>query len=935
MSVPVLLMAVVAFWPGGGVRAAEPARSWTLTNHAHRYENELVRLGLTVPAETKPGEITVIADGRPVAFQLEPGAGPDGKADRSAVWVTATIDPKASCRYVVAPRASKATGPPAVTVGRDDDAIYLNNGRVAVKLPRRARGESPPPVLGVGRADVNGKVNYRGQGNWSTPLELKSFSAEVLAEGPLFARVRLRYEFKPAEGIDEPFAEAVVTLPADRPYVEISETHRMTPDSAWTFDASAGWGGHRGLVRRWFKGPFDPAGGLEAKALKPSQRLGDTLIYLQPRWTQSYDHGWFFAAGDGREVLGALVLRAGRWRYPHDNLLAVKVDASGKLARLRCPTHRGSRYFVLLAGPRELIEAEGKNDPLRSLAYNAGMAPLDKLTHEYILDWPGVKPGGFSGQFFYSNMTNPTGPLRQIGRRAVAQAKKGRSRPSRSNLSTVQVYLDPDFYGSYWDYWSPINPNFYTDFIRLPIAKAAMLKGHPRFREFAKMAQRAFRTDLYHSVTLPGGAGQECPGYTAHAMKSWAMLAPVCKQHLGFDPTSWPRYQAAASFLLRTSQPLGGGKRRILPLGDTHPTGPDVIELARKYGAYEDPTTFVSEELPGFGAVLRSHSGTGRENFLAFKAGPNRGHNHGDQLSFHYCGDGRRLAIDHMCSYSPRPDQEHMHNRVAFSTGDWPYANMDGYERLIALETSDVADIAVGQVESDRLRKMPKLPPCPWNPIGPYKPLAETLTYRRTIVMVKNPAAGRGKDYYVLRDQHHGPDLTATYCLHVESDKAQRSGNRVDFGTMTLFVAAPREADYERFDWSFQKGRDGYSESTVGVRFSRSGSASQFITVLYPDGDAPAMSAIANGVRLDFKGGHVDEVVFGDAPPSAGGEGKGPLVVVRRDGRPVARLSADDVDLDRPQGKVGLFVPDCGYDFGPIPDWLLRQRTTRPAFLDD
>ena len=34
----------------------------------------------------------------------------------------------------------------------------------------------------------------------------------------------------------------------------------------------------------------------------------------------------------------------------------------------------------------------------------------------------------------------------------------------------------------------------------------------------------------------------------------------------------------------------------------------------------------------------------------------------------------------------------------------------------------------------------------------------------------------------------------------------------------------------------------------------------------------------------------------------------------------------DEADLCRTQGEVGLFIPECGYDFGPVPDWLIHQR---------
>lgn len=61
---------------------------------------------------------------------------------------------------------------------------------------------------------------------------------------------------------------------------------------------------------------------------------------------------------------------------------------------------------------------------------------------------------------------------------------------------------------------------------------------------------------------------------------------------------------------------------------------------------FPDITTFVSEEFPGYGVLLRNHAGAPSETFLGFKAGPNRGHNHGDQLAFHYAAYGARIAID-------------------------------------------------------------------------------------------------------------------------------------------------------------------------------------------------------------------------------------------------------------------------------------------------
>jgi hypothetical protein len=356
--------------------------------------------------------------------------------------------------------------------------------------------------------------------------------------------------------------------------------------------------------------------------------------------------------------------------------------------------------------------------------------------------------------------------------------------------------------------------------------------------------------------------------------------------------------KAGQDFLARISQP-DGAIRRMLPMGDTHPgkDGPKVMDVV----AGKD---WATTELPGFGVLFQNQAGTPQETYLAFKSGPNRGHYHGDQLAFHLCANAKAVAVDHHCSYNPRAGQEHMHNRVAFSTDKMPWANMDGYERLIAFKTSEQADIAVAQVESDRLREVTKLPPENWHAEYPQLPLSKPLTYRRTVVFVKSAP----QTYIVLRDQFTGgDDLNATFCLHVRSDQAERgtgSGSAtIDFGNLTLYCAKPMKYSLDRLDWSHQNGGE---EKTVGVRLTAKGEAGEFITVLYP-GKA-TFANVPNGVKVGN-----DEITF------TGDE-------VQINGK--AQLTGTDINLDRPQGQIGLFVPDAGYPFGPIPDWLIQQRAS-------
>jgi hypothetical protein len=349
--------------------------------------------------------------------------------------------------------------------------------------------------------------------------------------------------------------------------------------------------------------------------------------------------------------------------------------------------------------------------------------------------------------------------------------------------------------------------------------------------------------------------------------------------------------------------------------------------LAAQFGVKEDVRKYQTEELPGFGVVFRNNPGTNEETYLAFKSGPNRGHYHGDQLSFHYCADAQPLAIDHMCSYAPRAGAEHMHNRVAFHTDQLPHANMDGYERVIALKTSGDVDIAVGQVDSERLRVTTVYPPEQWDVSLPEQRFDVPLKYRRTIVSMKN----KGRDYFVVRDQHVGPNVNATFCLHVLSDRCERRENRIEFDTLNVFCAAPSRWEYSRHDWEFEKkDRDGnliIREHTKGIRLTAAGRSGEFITVLYPGARPPRMEVVEGGVRVGN-----DEILF------AGGvdnEEATAYVTIIRGGRQQVRLTGKDIDMSRSQGNVGLFVPDAGYPFGRIPDWLIKQRVAVPEWAPD
>jgi hypothetical protein len=834
------------------------AQESTLLNPLDREcRDELVRLKTLVPT----GAFSVTEDGKPVPYQVE----------SNAIWICSTFAPQSAHKYEVVP-GQPAKFAPRVKITKVGRLYELDNGVFAVRVPDFQ--DAPKDLVSGPIAGVRVGGKWVGESFWN--LRHCILTNSIVGDGPLFAKVKLVYMGGHGQG------EVTITVGPGWQHALIEEKHSMERESYYEINLGKGWTPNAGISRPFSGGLHEPTMAPPAnRPLLPGKQPfapAELFINLFPRWNQHCKDGWFFAATDGTNQLGALVTRASRWFWPHDNAIQAVVKPSGDYAGLRCPTWHGARLWMLTTGPGD--EAYVNRYALES---------LDKLNHELILDWPGVT-GKFAGFFPYTSAINPTGGIRGMGRAAVAEAGKP---GGYSTLTQAQMMLHPDCYGSYYLGWSPENPNFFSDYIKVPIAMICRLKAHPRFKELAALAEAKLREDVDFSVTLPGGAGQECPGYQGRGAGAAFTLAGICQEHLAFDPLTWPRVNAGKEFLQRISQP-DGEKRLWLPMGDTHPDTHNVMILSNL-----DAKQFTTVELPGFGVIFNDKPGTPQETYLAFKAGPNRGHYHGDQLAFHLGANAKPIAVDHHCSYKPRAGQEHMHNRVAFSTEKMPWANMDGYERLIAFKTSPQADIAVGEVTSDRLREVTKLPPENWHAEYPQMPLSKPLTYRRTVVFVK----GGAQDYFVLRDQFAGNDeLNATYCLHVLSDKADRQGATVDFGNLTLYCAKPATFAFDRLDWSHQNGGE---EKTVGARLTIKGKEGEFITVLYP-GKAPAIATTANGVKVGN-----DELTF------TGDE-------VRLNGTPL--LAGNGIKLDRPQGDIGLFVPDAGYPFGSIPDWLIQQR---------
>lgn len=837
----------------------------------------------------------VLLNGEPIPYQWELAAqGPEA-------WGLVNLSGGQHGRITVDGQTPPAF-PATLHLREVGDVLEIINGTLVARLPARAApGEAPAPLLGIRQREGA----WVGGGRWEQAPPLTAYSLRILGRGPVQLTLLQEFEFEGGYRLRNR-----IRLRPGRDFLEIEERISLPEETRWVFDLAAGEGGwqpHTSLFTRHGGGAGRPINtNVQTGTLAPGQsRMGDVLVFLLPRWSQAMDDGWMAAAADDTQAVGAVAVRAGQWYWAHEGRMAVRLSDSQRQMALEMPgVTRGARMWWLRAAPRDQWET----GTLRHLTLLHAMAELDKVNRHYILDgFPEGQTTGFPHPFI-GDQVNPTGPWRQQARRDRQQLG---GTGNFGDLVWSQAVLDPDYFGTPWYGWSVQNPNFWTDLIQRPLFRFTRLQSHPRFAELQVLSRLAVKADLHHSIVVPGGAGQECPGYHAHAHQVWEQIRESTAEVLGLDESVWERHLLGQEFLIRSSQPDGPNRRRMIPHGDTHPRqgGPPIMDLQG-----HQPQTWETEEFPGFGVIFRNRPGTARETFLAFKAGPNRGHYHGDQLALHWADQSRPLMVDHHVSFNPRAGQEHMHNRLSFGTAEMPWANMDGHERVLGLVTHPEVDVSVGEVTSRRLRHMPRLPPEEWDQRWNVLPLSGELRYERTVILLK----GLDRDAVVLLDRWTGPrPLDVTFNAHVLENDLEFDGNVARAGRrFTAIRLLPEAAEAERFDFSHNNGAP---ESTVGVRWTTQAASGTFLTVLWPGADPPPVAATATGLTV---GPHA--IAFGE-----GGAGS-PFVQVSREGRPLVAL--DSLDFNRSQGDIGIFVPDAGYPFGPIPPWLAEQRLARPPW---
>ncbi|HUU09580.1 MAG TPA: hypothetical protein VM431_03475 [Phycisphaerae bacterium] len=517
------------------------------------------------------------------------------------------------------------------------------------------------------------------------------------------------------------------------------------------------------------------------------------------------------------------------------------------------------------------------------------------------------------------------------------------------------VFTDRNYWPGRSGGWDAGTPAYQRSMVAVPLMAAAMMPDHPHARRWMDQALAAVRHDLARTLATDDGVGAECPGAQAAALADLVPLLRAAQNSGLADPFEWPEVRASLEFLrhLHTPPDPRLGRRALAPLGDTAPWQDGVGRLfgmaaagvARTdpklaatwmamYRAYygdagsgdlaadvllTDPSApatplaeadWGSRAFKGFGAVLRSRFGTPREAFATLKCGTARGRYHGDELSFHFFGAGMPVALDWYSGDAPRPEQEHMHNRV--NVGD--DENMDAVGTLLAMATSDAGDVAVGQARSNRLRRMPRYPhEIVAGGTFPRRGIARGIRYRRFLLLVKHAETSPLEDYLVIRDEL-AADEPATFNLFVLARSVRQEGETFVFdgqlaadAVLYLATPVPEKVALARWAWprqdassligdDFRPGTDRWTKGELQqwVRVTEM-PGRPFLAVLYPfrkGTTPPAFQTLTDGKGVRVTLGKASEEVFlaTDPPGGVGGQ-----AVVRRGGRETVVLKAKAV----------------------------------------
>ena len=172
--------------------------------------------------------------GRPVAVQLSGvELWPDGKSVKKArVWFMVTLQPGQKRTWTLSAGRTPVKAVQTdlrARLDQDAGAIQLETRQTGVRLvggsavfaPPLRSDKLPAPIQAVRLPAKDGK--WIGKGWWQTDRNCTSYQAELTEQGPVFARVKIRYEFEGGKSY-----AATVELSAGQDLAVLSEEYNLS-----------------------------------------------------------------------------------------------------------------------------------------------------------------------------------------------------------------------------------------------------------------------------------------------------------------------------------------------------------------------------------------------------------------------------------------------------------------------------------------------------------------------------------------------------------------------------------------------------------------------------------------------------------------------------------------------------------------------------------
>ena len=183
-----------------------------------------------IQGEARPESLRLTdGQGRDVPVQLtEVDYWPDRTARSADVSFMVSLKPDEKAVWKLAAAGSgRAEGPAGGIQVREGQVVELSNNCTAIRLAGGRKSFASPPSSDQVPAPIQG-VRLRdgrwiGKGWWQTDVKCLGYSVEVTDRGPVFARVKLRYEFEGGR-----YYLASVELNAGQDLAVVSEEYNLS-----------------------------------------------------------------------------------------------------------------------------------------------------------------------------------------------------------------------------------------------------------------------------------------------------------------------------------------------------------------------------------------------------------------------------------------------------------------------------------------------------------------------------------------------------------------------------------------------------------------------------------------------------------------------------------------------------------------------------------